>query len=117
MEYNKHVSEPWFSFIEQGNKTCEGRLRKGDFLRIQVGDYIRFQHNKRSFSVRVTSLTHYSNFNDYLITETLADCLPGIGTIQEGLDVYHQFFSEKEEYLYGVVAIRFVLSSDVQESK
>jgi ASC-1-like (ASCH) protein len=112
MEYKKHVSEPWFSFIQQGLKTCEGRLQKGDFLHIQVGDTIIFSHDTRSIRVQVLSLSHYSNFEHYLIHETLADCLPGVTSIQEGLDVYHQFFTEREECLYGVLAIRFRILED-----
>ena len=32
--YNKHLSEPWFSLIQLGLKTCEGILNKGDFLHL-----------------------------------------------------------------------------------
>ena len=44
-EYNKNLSEPWFSLIKLGIKTCEGRLNKGDFSKMNKGDYIVFENN------------------------------------------------------------------------
>lgn len=31
MEFEKHLSEPWFSLIKLGLKKCEGRLKKRRF--------------------------------------------------------------------------------------
>lgn len=76
---------------------------------MQVGDVIQFSHAKESFQVRITSLHHYGNFQEYLEAEGLKDCLPGISTIEDGVDIYHQYYTEKEEYLYGILAIRFQL--------
>ena len=42
MKYNKHLSEPWFSLIKLGLKTCEGRLNKGEFSKMKVNDTIEF---------------------------------------------------------------------------
>jgi ASC-1-like (ASCH) protein len=44
-EYTKNLSEPWFSLIKIGLKTCEGRLNKGDFSLMKKGDYIIFENN------------------------------------------------------------------------
>ena len=38
--YKKHLSEPWFSLIKLKLKTVEGRLNKGDFSKMLVGDNI-----------------------------------------------------------------------------
>jgi ASC-1-like (ASCH) protein len=40
--YTKHLSEPWFSLIKIGAKTCEGRLNKGEFSIMKKGDKIIF---------------------------------------------------------------------------
>ena len=42
MKYTKHLSEPWFTLIKLGIKTCEGRLNKGDFSNMKVNDTIEF---------------------------------------------------------------------------
>ena len=42
MKYTKHLSEPWFTLIKLGIKTCEGRLNKGDFSKMKINDTIEF---------------------------------------------------------------------------
>ncbi len=43
-EYYTHLSEPWFSLIRDGLKTCEGRPLKDDFALIKIDDVIPFYH-------------------------------------------------------------------------
>jgi len=38
--YTENVSEPWFSLINLGLKTVEGRKDKGRFHDMKVGDII-----------------------------------------------------------------------------
>jgi hypothetical protein len=38
--YTENVSEPWFSLINLGLKTVEGRKNKGRFHDMQLGDII-----------------------------------------------------------------------------
>jgi ASC-1-like (ASCH) protein len=47
--YTKHLSEPWFSLIKIGAKTCEGRLNKGEFSIMKKGDKIIFINNDFDF--------------------------------------------------------------------
>ena len=42
MKYEKHLSEPWFSLVKLKIKTVEGRLNKGIFVNLKVGDIIEF---------------------------------------------------------------------------
>ncbi len=106
-EYSKHLSEPWFSLIRDGLKTCEGRLLKGDFALMKVGDIVRFHHGIEAFRVQITSLQRYSSFLAYLQDEGLTSCLPGITTFEEGCMIYRSYYSEEDERTYGIVAIRF----------
>ncbi len=113
MKYIKNLSEPWFSLIKIGAKTCEGRLNKGDFLKMEIGDEIVFENNdlgfKRNFTVRVTGKKEYKGFSEYLENEKLSNCLPGIDTQKQGEDVYYKYYSKDDEKNYGVVGIRFVV--------
>jgi len=109
-EYVKHLSEPWFSLTKLSLKKVEGRLNKGSFKSMKKGDIIVFQNNDfgfdRSFKVIITSKKMYDNFSDYLRKEKLERCLPGIDTMENGVNVYYKYFSKEDEQKYKVVAIR-----------
>lgn len=112
--YNKNVSEPWFSLIKCGLKTTEGRLNKGDFAEMKRGDIITFTNDEmaslgtRSFQVRITSKRHYTSFEEYLQGETLKRALPPIDTIENGVAVYHQYYTPEDAAKFGIVAIRII---------
>jgi ASC-1-like (ASCH) protein len=107
--YTKNVSEPWFTYIEEGKKTIEGRLSKGDFAEMKVGDHITFTNeekgDKRSYTIMITEIKPYPTFETYLKESGLENCLPGVNSIEEGVAIYHQYYSVEEELQYGVRAI------------
>lgn len=109
MEYSEHLSEPWFTLISLGLKTVEGRLNKGRFKEMKVGDIVEF-HNEdfkeRKVLTKIVAKAEYKNFEEYLIEEGLDKCLPGIPSIEHGLSVYYKYFSKEKEQEFGVVAIR-----------
>lgn len=109
--YTKHLSEPWFTLIKLGIKISEGRVRKGIWKDIKRGDFIIFTNNlygmTRTFKVKVLDVTYYPLFHTYLENETMAQCLPGIDTINCGVSVYRQYYTVEEEQKNGVVGIRF----------
>lgn len=112
VNYIKNLSEPWFTLITLGLKICEGRLNKGDFSKMQIGDTITFTNddfNHREVSVRITKITKFKTFESYLKKETLKKCLPGITTIDNGLSVYFKYFSKYDEAQYGIIAIHIEL--------
>ena len=112
-EYNKNLSEPWFSLIKLGIKKCEGRLNKGDFNQMKKGDCIKFVNNDfgflRSFYVKIKSKHYYNSFQEYLENETLDKCLPGIENIEDGVKIYYKYYSKEDEKKYKIVAIKFSL--------
>ena len=110
MKYRKHVSEPWFSLIRDGRKTVEGRLNKGDFAKMNVGDIVEwFTKGKDStIKTRVMRTTPYDNFLEYLETEGVKKTLPVgyVKTPEEGVErVYRKYFSEEPEAEHKVLAI------------
>lgn len=106
--YTKNLSEPWFSLIKLKKKRVEGRLNKGDFNKIKIGDIIKFTNNdfgfNREFNVKITKIYDYDTFRDYLENEKLEKCLPGIESIEEGIKVYHNFYSVNDENKYKIKA-------------
>ena len=109
---NEHLSEPWFTLISMGLKTVEGRRNKGKYKDMKVGDVIEWVNedfNKRSVMTRVTEKNSYPTFKEYLETEGLENCLPGISSITDGLSVYFKYYTPKDEEEFGVVAIKLEL--------
>jgi ASC-1-like (ASCH) protein len=105
--YHSHLGEPHFSDIKNGTKTVEGRLNKGKFRVMSIGDTIIF-HNKSTdeiIKVIVTKKTVYNTFKEMLESEGLDIVLPRQLVIEDGVNVYRQFFTEEQEKGHGVVAI------------
>lgn len=103
-----HLSEPWFSLIATGLKTVEGRINKGKFASLAIGDIITFYNddfNHREISVKVTGKTPYPDFKTYLKMETLVNAVPGQPTIDHGLAVYYKYYTKEQEREYGIIAI------------
>ena len=58
--YTKHLSEPWFSLIRIGVKTCEGRLNTGDFAEMEdgVGVYHKYyKNNEDKYKIKAFHIT------------------------------------------------------------
>ena len=111
-KYIENVSEPWFSLIKLGLKTIEGRRNKGRFKEMKIGDIIKWTNNdfnSRSVLTRIKNKNKYNTFKEYLETEGLQKCLPGIDTIENGLSVYFKYFTKKDEEEFGVIAIELEL--------
>ena len=110
--YKETVSEPWFTLISMGLKSVEGRKNKGRFKEMKVGDVILWRNNDftpREVLTKITGKAEYNTFKEYLETEGLDKCLPGIKSIDIGLSVYYKYFTKEDEKEFGVIAIRLEL--------
>ncbi len=108
--YSKSLSEPWFSLIKLGLKTVEGRLDMGEFSKFEINDIIEWTNdnfNKRRIRTKITNITKYKTFEDYLKNKGIDNCLPGIDNIEDGLSVYYKYYKKKDEEQYGIIAIEF----------
>jgi ASC-1-like (ASCH) protein len=111
-KYKETLSEPWFTLISLGLKTVEGRKNKGRFKEMVVGDIVEWSNDDfkpRSVITRITRKAEYSTFEEYLETEGLQKCLPGMPDIDTGLSVYFKYFTKQDEKEFGVVAIEIEL--------
>ena len=109
-EFELTVRDPWFSLIENGQKTVEGRLFKGIFQEFKVNDTIRFINKMngkdKSVTVKITKLTKYPNFGDLLFNEKLYKVLPGLPNIKCGILVYNKIYTNFNEIKeFGTLAI------------
>ena len=103
--FNVHCKDPWFSLIRNGIKTVEGRKNTHTYKRIRPGDQINFINGSESFHALVTEIRNYDTIEDYFNDVTLEKALPGVKTLEEGLDVYYQWSSEESVKQYGFLGI------------
>ncbi|XP_042984725.1 uncharacterized protein LOC122313629 isoform X1 [Carya illinoinensis] len=105
-----HVQEPFFSQLKDGQKTIEGRCAVGDYNRIASGSLILFN---KCVIFEVQDVQWHASFSNMLGAESLAKVLPGVETIEEGVQIYRRFYTEEKERSNGVLAI-YVSKVDVQ---
>ena len=55
--YEKNLSEPWFSLIKLKIKKVEGRLNKGDFANMNIGDFILFTNNEVTYVIDIDDIS------------------------------------------------------------
>lgn len=76
------------------------------------GDIVEWTNDSiipRSVQTRITGKAVYPTFREYLETEGLDKCLPGISEMNDGLSIYYKYFTKEEEKEFGVVAIHLEL--------
>jgi ASC-1-like (ASCH) protein len=99
------VNDPWFSLIQSGRKTVEGRLRKGKYAEIRTGDKIVFTLSHRSTCVIVEAVRHYPTFEQMITANTIENTLPGVADVTSGVAVYRKFYTAAQEKEFGALAI------------
>jgi ASC-1-like (ASCH) protein len=107
--YANHRSEPYFTFVQNGQKSIEGRLRAGMYAEVKPGDFIRVQSVDESAGVvvEITAIREYASFADMLKAEALERVLPNVHTVDDGVAIYRSFYTEAQERACGVVALAF----------
>ncbi|MFA5086949.1 MAG: ASCH domain-containing protein [Candidatus Paceibacterota bacterium] len=105
--YKNHRAEPYFTYLKNGEKTIEGRIREGEYQNIGAGDRIVVYNNEETDSVQVMvkNIRKYSSFKEMLENEQLKKILPDAETVEEGIKIYERFYGPKEEKEFGVVAM------------
>ncbi|WCJ41289.1 RNA-binding ASCH domain protein [Euphorbia peplus] len=100
--YELHVQEPFFSLLKDGLKTVEGRCAGGKHSRIELGALVLLN---KCVVLEVKDVHRYPSFMEMLEAESLLKVLPGVKTIEEGVKIYRQFYTEEQEMSNGVIAI------------
>ncbi|KAG4187259.1 hypothetical protein ERO13_A08G092500v2 [Gossypium hirsutum] len=101
-EGSELAEEPFFTQLKDGIKAVEGRCAVGDYNRITTGALILFN---KCLVLEVQDVHYYASFFEMLEAESLAKVLPGVKTIDEGVQVYRKFYTEEKEKTNGVAAI------------
>lgn len=112
---NNYLPTPWLDWIEQGLKKYDGRLNRGSWKNIEVGDVIVWSDVGRNESsnpnkgkiveTKVTKLKYYPNFVEAF--RDLGQKMVPIKNIteEEVTAIYLKFFKKNDIKKYGAVAI------------
>ena len=100
------ISENFLELIILGFKKYDATLQNETSLRVKTGDIIIF--NDR-FPVKVSEINKYSCFMHWLVNDDYEECVPGVNSIFDALDLYHRFYSYEDEMERGVIAFKFEL--------
>ncbi|MFO7807444.1 MAG: ASCH domain-containing protein [Candidatus Moraniibacteriota bacterium] len=98
-----NVQEPYYDYIINGQKTIEGRLNKGKFSLMQIGDHLLINNE---FKCKIKRKTNYKSFQSMIESEGVKSVVPDKKGIQEATNVYYNFFTKEQEQKFGVVAIK-----------
>jgi len=104
--------------IRKGNKYIEGRLGKPRFLKIKEGDILSVRedlwlHGKivhsihHAVGIKVTEVLYFETFIEMLNAVDHKGVIPAAKTVDAALEKYREFYSEKDEEEFGVVAFYF----------
>lgn len=107
MKHKNHRAEPYFTLLKNGQKTIEGRLRKGKYTKIKPGDYIEVYNPEETakIDVKVKRVARYSSFRELLTQEPVRMLLPNVKTLDQAINVYRSFYTSQQEKQFGVVSI------------
>lgn len=110
------IDKTWFKLIESGEKRVEGKKGSPSWIGIKQNDYIFFRSEGFFLRfARVVEVRKYSTIRSYLEQEGLRYTLPGIKTVQEGIDIYTSppiSWTDEEVKKYGVLAIEVDINTN-----
>ncbi len=98
------VQEPYLSFILNEQKTVEGRLNKGKFKDLKIGDILLIGPEEKRFLIERTTV--YDTFREMIEKEGIENVIPDKDNIDEAKAVYYKFYTKEQEKEFGVLAIK-----------
>jgi ASC-1-like (ASCH) protein len=109
--YHKTVKQPYFDQIKNGEKIYEGRLKKGDFKKLKVGDFVVWEFEDKTCKTEIIEILEFPSFVEAISAVGLEYVLPTQAeqkkTVEEAInDVYRKFYSEELEKEFGVLMIK-----------
>ena len=102
------INKRAFRNIICSNKKIEGRLYKGVFSKVGIGDIFTFYNDNESCDVKIIKINCYNNFYEMLSNENLKNLLPYCSNINEGINLYNKIYKKNFDK-YKVLAIHFNL--------
>lgn len=108
------LKQPWLGLIRDGKKTIEGRLNRGIFSKLRIGDKVLWlnKHSGEKVLTKIVSLNRYDTFREMISDNGIENILPGIDSIEEGVNVYGRYYSDEDQRENGVIALGIEVIDD-----
>lgn len=94
--------------ILAGKKTIEGRIKRGIFKTINIGDLIYFYNRNIECQAKIINIIEYKNILEYLSCENLEKINPNKSK-EDILDIYKKCYPNILDKSKDFLAIRFKL--------
>lgn len=107
MHHVMNVGDPWFGYIQNGQKTYEGRRWWPKTKVLQPGDFICFQRlgYPETCTKQIKQIYLFPSFVHALNTLDMDQILPGIKTVAEGAQIYRKFVSLETQQKEGICMV------------
>lgn len=105
------VLQPYWDEIRSGRKRVEGRMMTDKWLQLRIGDTLHIRNGSTFFLADIVGINYYPPYSSedvlgtFLQHETLQRVLPGINSIQEGKEVYYNFWNPRIIQSTGMMGI------------
>lgn len=100
-----NISPVWLNAIKARQKIVEGRPGKAKIAKMKKGDYLLAFNSEDRVYTRLTDVKKYQSFAEMLETNGLENVLPGKNTIDDGVNVYRQWYTPEMEKELGVIGL------------
>ena len=94
--------------IIRGNKTIEGRIKRGIFINMKQGDTIEFHNRNLNCLAKIINIIEYKNILEYLSSENLNNINPNKSK-EDILNIYKDYYPNILDIPTKFLAIKFKL--------
>lgn len=111
MKMKVHLHPDVFDIVSKGVKDIEVRVNDEKRRKLKVGDdliFLKRPFDEESIYAKVVGLDYYNSFSELIENYEMARIYLPNYTKEMWLKEMARFYSDDEQYKYGVVAIKFI---------
>jgi len=97
------VRQPWFDYISLGIKTVEGRLNRGFWKNLNVGEILLFTNGANRVERTISGIKIFKDFGEAY--DHYENKLIPNSTREKSIQIYNKIYSDRDINTHGVVCI------------
>ena len=108
-DHTFRVKNTYYNLIKSGKKKYEGRLNKGLFTTVKLHDIINWENGDESVATKVLNIYKFDTFSNAIVNVGLMNILPNMKNLEDGVNVYKEFYTDEDEKKYEVLIFELIL--------